>query len=55
MFYCYSFRLSLFLRSMKQKYKHVGINHKTNTKFWVFEKSERLDALISLWNEIKNK
>lgn len=53
-FYCYSKRMSLFLRSMKENYLSVGINKKTNTKYWIFQKSERLDKLIELWNKIKN-
>ena len=47
--------MSLFLRSMKEQYLAVGVNQKTNIKYWTFEKSERLDKLIELWNEIKNK
>ena len=54
-FYCYSKRMSLFLRAMKEEYIAVGVNQKTNVKYWTFNKSERLDNLISLWNEIKNK
>lgn len=53
-FYCYSKRMSLFLRSMKESYLSVGINKKTNAKYWTFQKSERLDRLIELWNQIKN-
>lgn len=54
-FYCYSKRMSLFLRAMKEEYITVGVNQKTNVKYWTFNKSERLDNLIALWNEIKNK
>ena len=54
-FYCYSKRMSLFLRAMKEEYIAVGVNQKTNVKYWTFNKSERLDNLITLWNEIKNK
>ena len=54
-FYCYSKRMSLFLRAMKEEYIAVGVNQKTNVKYWTFNKSERLDSLISLWNEIKNR
>jgi hypothetical protein len=54
-FYCYSKRMSLFLRSMKEEYIAVGENQKTNVKYWTFYKSERLDSLIELWNTIKNK
>ena len=54
-FYCYSKRMSLFLRSMKEEYIAVGENQKTHVKYWTFYKSERLDSLIELWNIIKNK
>jgi len=47
--------MSLFLRSMKEKYITVGINRKTHVRYWTFYKSERLDTLIELWNSIKNK
>lgn len=54
-FYCYSKRMSYFLKSMKEKYLYSNINKNTNTRFWAFEKSDRLDFLIELWKEIKNK
>ena len=47
--------MSLFLRAMKEEYIAIGVNQKTNVKYWTFNKSERLDNLIALWNEIKNK
>lgn len=47
--------MSLFLRAMKEEYITVDVNQKTNVKYWTFNKSERLDNLITLWNEIKNK
>ena len=54
-FYCYSKRMRYFLMAMNEKYISFGTNKNTNTHFWTFEKSERLDELIALWNEIKNK
>ncbi len=54
-YYCYSRRLSLFLRAMKEQYITTGINHKTKVRYWTFNKSERLDSLIRLWNKIKNE
>ena len=32
-----------------------GTNKNSNTKYWIFNKSERLDNLITMWNEIKHK
>lgn len=54
-FYCYSNRLSYFLMSLKFRYVSVGINKNTNKKYWVFEKSEKLDDAISLYNSVKHK
>lgn len=54
-FYCYSKRMCLFLRCMKEKYISMGVNSKTHIKYWTFYKTERLDELIKLWNSIKNK
>ena len=54
-FYCYSYRMQLFLRAMNEKYIGTGINGNTKTKYWTFKKSDRLDALIGLWTSVKNK
>ena len=54
-FYCYSNRLSYFLMSLKFRYVSVGINKNTNKEYWVFEKSEKLDDAISLYNSVKHK
>lgn len=53
-FYCYSTRLSYFLRSFNLKYQSIGINHNSNTKYYVFEKSEKLDQVIQLYNKVKH-
>ena len=53
-FYCYSKRLTYFIRSFNIKYLSVGINKNSNTKYYIFEKSDRLDAIIQLYNEIKH-
>lgn len=52
-FYCYSNRMAYFIRSFGVKYLDVGFNAKSNTKYYVFEKSERLDKIIALYNSIK--
>jgi len=54
LFYCYSKRLSHFLRAFIP-YKSVGINKNTNSKYYTFEKSERLDNLIKHYNHIKHR
>lgn len=55
LFYCYSYRMHLFLRSMNEKYVSVGVNKNTQTKYWTFTKSDRLDSLVKIWVSIKNK
>ena len=54
-FYCYSNRLSFFIRSFGIKYIDVGINVKTKTRYYLFEKSKKLDDIISLYNEVKHR
>lgn len=52
-FYCYSSRMAHFIRAFNIKYVDVGVNSNTNTKYYLFEKSERLDKIINLYNEVK--
>lgn len=52
-FYCYSKRLSHFIRAFDISYISIGINKKTNVKYHVYPKSKRLDAIIELYNKIK--
>ncbi len=40
---------------MNENFLDVGTNKKSNTKYWIFNKSKRLDDLIIVWNEIKHK
>lgn len=47
--------MHLFLRSMNEKYVSIGVNKNTQTKYWTFTKSDRLDKLIEVWVSIKNK
>lgn len=54
-FYCYSNRLSYFIRSFGVKYIEVGVNMKTKTRYYLFEKSEKLDKIISLYNNVKHQ
>lgn len=53
-FYCYSKRLYYFIKSFDVNYISFGINKNTNTKYYIFEKSEKLDKIIDLYNEIKH-
>lgn len=53
-FYCYSSRMSYFIRAFGIKYINIGFNAKSGTKYYVFEKSERLDKIIKLYNKVKH-
>ena len=53
-FYCYSLRLFHFLSAFSEKCYASKINSKSNTRYWIFKKSERLDRIIDLYNEVKH-
>ena len=53
-FYCYSTKMSYFIRAFDIKYVEVGFNAKSGTWYHVFEKSEKLDKVISLYNSVKH-
>lgn len=54
-FYCYSLRLFHFLSAFSEQCYISKINSKTGNRYWIFHKSERLDRIIELYNEIKHK
>ena len=54
-FYCYSMRMSHFIRAFGIKYVDVGFNAKSGTKYYVFNKSEKLDKIIELYNSVKHR
>lgn len=53
-FYCYSSRLAHFIRAFDVRYMDVGLNAKSGNKYYVFEKSEKLDKIINLYNQVKH-
>ncbi len=53
-FYCYSSKMSHFIRAFDIKYLEVGFNAKSGARYHVFEKSKRLDKVISLYNSVKH-
>lgn len=53
-FYCYSLRLFHFLSAFSEKCYVSKVNSVSNTRYWVFRKSERLDRIIALYNEVKH-
>lgn len=54
-FYCYSKRMNYFLMALKFTCVSIGINHRTNKKYWVYDKSDKLDSVIQLYNAVKHK
>ena len=52
-FYCYSKKMAHFIRAFDVRYINIGTNQNTHTKYYVFEKSERLDRIIELYNKVK--
>ena len=52
-FYCYSKRMYFFIRSFNISYKSKALNKNSNTYFYLFEKSEKLDKIIALYNQVK--
>lgn len=52
-FYCYSTRMAHFIRAFDIRYINKGVHDVTKSKFYVFEKSERLDKVIELYNKVK--
>ena len=53
-FYCYSDKLFHFIKAFGMNYLYIGANKNTNQKYHVFEKSERLDNIIALYNNVKH-
>ena len=52
-FYCYSKRLFYFIKAFNIDYLYIGVNKNSNTRYYVFEKSDRLDRVIDLYNKLK--
>lgn len=52
-FYCYSKRLFYFIKAFNIDYLYIGVNKNSNTRYYVFEKSDRLDRIIDLYNKLK--
>lgn len=48
--YCYSVRLRDFLLDDGHKYICVGINEKSNTRFWLFEKTDGVKSSLDKYD-----
>lgn len=53
-FYCYSKRLFYFIKSFGIDYLSYGVNRNSKNKYYVFEKSQKLDKVINLYNKVKH-
>lgn len=54
-FFCYSLRLFHYLSAFGETCKVSKINGNSGNRYWVFQKSKRLDDIIASYNEIKHK
>lgn len=54
-FYCYSYKLMHFLKSYDFWYLSKGLNKKSKSTYYLFEKSNDLDNAIIIWNTVKFK
>lgn len=54
-FYCYSLRLYYYLSAFGEKCKTSSVNANSGNRYWVFQKSERLDQIINSYNEMKHR
>lgn len=52
-FYCYSPRLKSRLLDEGERFICVGINEKTDRKFWLFKNSEKLNGVLDAWRREK--
>lgn len=53
-FYCYSLKLYYFLRAFSEECVTSKINSRSGNRYWVFNKSNRLDKLIQTYNSMKH-
>ena len=45
-FYCYSYSLMCFLKSYGFRYVNKGFNYRSESRYYLFDKSEDLDKAI---------
>lgn len=53
-FYCYSNKMRHFIQAFGIPFATIGTNPNTKVRYWVFDKSERLDKVIKLYNFVKH-
>ena len=54
-FYCYSKRMYHFLSFFGFRYVSIGTNQNTSQRYWVYDKSQRLDFAIETYNSLKHQ
>lgn len=55
LFFCYSHKLAYFIKSQGINYINKGVNRNNHLSYFVFNKSNKLDDVIKMWNELKFK
>lgn len=51
LFYCYSPNLKKFLSEKGMKFLHRGLNENTQKYFYVYERNEQLNILLTEWSQ----
>lgn len=54
-FYCYSYRMYHFMLAFGEKCIDSSVSKSTGKRYWVFNKSDRLDSIIQKYNEMKHQ
>lgn len=52
-FYCYSTKLKSFLKAFGIDYITKGINPNSKTMYFMFDRSDKLNAVLSFWGTCK--
>lgn len=53
-FFCYSYKLKLFLKEKNIRYDFVGNNPNSNKPYWGYLKTEELGKCLKEWSEINS-
>ena len=51
--YCYNPVKKDFICNMGIRYIYEGVHFKTNRKFWVFTRDDKLDIILKRWRELQ--
>lgn len=54
-FQCKNYKLNCFIRAFGERCVDSTINEKNNKRIWLFEKSERLNQILALWDRVKGE